>query len=470
MVVAGIGAVKETIPSREIQFHPLSFQDEAGRLFKWRGELYRGLSGPSASFLAQFVEGDAGRELMATGLLVETEVTGFAVEGFDLVLRHRLLPFPSYPFEWCAGMFRAATLVVIELAIALARSGLMLKDAHPWNVLFDGCHPLWVDLTSIQPANGSRLWPAEAEFYDNCVHPLLLMAQGRDKLARAIIAESEVVQRADLELLGGSRSLLIDMTTALLSHLPEEKRKAIRKTLRPLRSVLGTKEKAAPDIPLMQRLEQIKAEVAGIRLSSCEPRALSHDFQPNEKWNTKQRSVHRILSEKKPRTVLDIASGTGWSSQLAAQFSEHVVAFDLDAEAVAHLFDTARSRDLPILPLVMDFTRPTPARGLGGHVHIAASERFSCEMVLLLGFLHDLVFRYRRLGLTEICDALASFSRRWLVVEFIPGDDAEVGPLWSNWFAGYNLDNFKTALGRHFSKIEVLPSYPGARVLLLCEK
>jgi hypothetical protein len=91
-------------------------------------------------------------------------------------------------------------------------------------------------------------------------------------------------------------------------------------------------------------------------------------------------------------------------------------------------------------------------------------------MVLLLGFLHDLVFRYRRLGLTEICDALASFSRRWLVVEFIPGDDAEVGPLWSNWFAGYNLDNFKTALGRHFSKIEVLPSYPGARVLLLCEK
>ena len=470
MVVAGTRAVKEIIPSNEIQFHPLSFQDEAGRLFNWRGELYRGLSGPSAPFLAQFVEGEAGRELMAAGLLIETEVTGFAVEGFDLVLRHRLLPFASYPFEWCAAMFHAATLAIIELAIALVRHDLMLKDAHPWNVLFDGCHPLWVDLTSIQPANGTRLWPAEAEFYDNCVHPLLLMAQGREKLARAIIAESEVVQRADLELLGGSRSLLIDITTALLSHVPEKQRKAIRKTLRPLRSALGGNGKAVPDIPLMQRLEQIKAEVAGIRVSSGEPQALPHAFQPNEKRNARERSLHRILSEKKPRTVLDIASGPGRSTELAAQFSEQVVAFDLDAEAVAHLFESARSHGLPILPLVMDFTRPTPARGLGGHVHIAATERFPCEMVLLLGFLHDLVFRYRRLGLTEICDALASFSQRWLVVEFVPGDDAEVGPLWSNWFARYTLDNFRTALARHFSKIEVLPSHPGARVLLLCEK
>ena len=97
-------------------------------------------------------------------------------------------------------MFKAAALTIINLAIGLARHDLMLKDAHPWNVLFDGCRPVWIDLTSIIPANGSREWPAESEFYDNCVYPLLLMAQGREKLARSIIAENEVVQRADLEM------------------------------------------------------------------------------------------------------------------------------------------------------------------------------------------------------------------------------------------------------------------------------
>ena len=126
--------------------------------------------------------------------------------------------------------------------------------------------------------------------------------------------------------------------------------------------------------------------------------------------------------------------------------------------------------ELSILPLLMDFTRPTSARGLANHSHIAATERFPCEMVLMLGFLHELVFRYRRLGLNEICDGLALFSKRWVVVEFIPGDDPEVGPLWSNWFADYTLDNFKRALSRHFPKIEVLPSHPAPRVLLFCDR
>ncbi len=462
--------MKEIIPSAEVRFHPLSFQDEAGRLFHWRGDLYHGISAGPAPFLVRLLEGEAGEKLIAEGLLIETEIVPFALEGFDLVLRHRLLPFASYPFEWCTAMFKAACLNIINLAIGLARHDMMLKDAHPWNVLFDGCRPVWIDLTSIIPANDSRIWPAEAEFYDNCVHPLVLMAQGREKLARAIIAESEVVHRANLELLGGSRSLLIDLTTALSSHVPDEKRKAGRKTLRPLRSVVSRKRGPAPAIPLLQRLERIKLEVETIEVPFGEAQASPHTFEPDEKWNDRQRSVQHILRQTMPRTVLDIASGTGWYSELAAHFSEDVVAFDTDPAAVGQLFASTRARQLSILPLLMDFTRPTSARGLANHSHLAATERFPCEMVLMLGFLHDLVFRYRRLGLNEICDGLALFSKRWLVVEFIPGDDPEVGLLWSEWFASYTLDNFKHALGRHFSRIEVLPSHPDSRVLLFCER
>jgi len=462
--------VKQIIPSTEVRFHPLSFQDEAGRLFHWRGDLYRGISAPAAPCLLRLLEGEAGKKLVAEGLLIETEVTPFALEGFDLVLRHRLLPFASYPFEWCSAMFKAACLTIINLAIGLARHDLILKDAHPWNVIFDGCRPVWIDLTSIIPANGSRVWPAEGEFYDNCLHPLLLMAQGREKLARAIIADSEVVQSADLELFGGSRSLLIDVTTALLSRVPEKKRKMVRKTLRPLRSVVTRKSKVAPTIPLLPRLEQIKLEVENIEVPFWERQASPHAFEPNEEWDAKQRSVHQVLSQTKPRTVLDIASGSGWYSELAAHFSDDVATFDTDPEAVGRLFASARARQLSILPLVMDFTRPTSARGLADHSHIAATERFPCEMVLMLGFLHELVFRYRRLGLNEICDGLALFAKRWLIVEFIPGDDPEVRSLWSNWFAQYTLDNFKRALSRHFSRIEVLPSQPAPRVLLFCDR
>jgi len=471
MVVRRERTVKQIIPSSEVAFHPLSFQDEAGRLFKWRDGLYRGISAQAAPFLnTTFLQGDAARKLIAEGLLIDTQVTPFALNGFDLVLSHQLLPFASYPFEWCAAMFKAASLTIINLAIGLSRHDLTLKDAHPWNVLFNGCRPVWVDLTSIIPANGSREWPAEGEFYDNCVHPLILMSQGREKFTRLLISEYEALTPADLEMLGVSRSLSVDVATAVLSRLPEQKRRAFRKSLRPLRSLFRKKNNGSMPVPLLQRLEQIKAEVQNIAVPFSESPESQQSFTPDRGWNARQLSLHKILSEKKPRTVLDIASGSGWFSELAAQFSEHVAAFDTDPEAVARLFASARARDLSILPLVMDFTRPNPARGLADHSHIAATERFQCEMVLLLGFLHELVFRYRRLGLKEICDGLALFATRWVVVEFIPGDDPEVGPLWSDWFAGYTLDNFKTALSRHFSRIEILPSHPPSRVLLLCER
>lgn len=461
--------MKQAIPSDEIRFHPLSFQDEAGRLFQWRGALYRAITAGSAPFLTSLLAGPVGPALVDAGLLIESALTPYTLDGFELVLSHRLLPFASYPFEWCTAMFKAACLQILDLSIALARHDLMLKDAHPWNVIFDGCRPVWIDLTSILPANGARTWPAEAEFHDNCLHPLLLMAQGRDKLARAIIADSEIVQRADLEQFGGSRSLLIDVTTALLSHVPERKRKMIRQTLRPLRSVRNRKVDSK-SIPLLQRLEQIKQEVAEISVPFEKTRASAANFEPNDNWNAKERALHQILRLAKPRTVLDIAPGAGWSSELAAHLGAKVVGFETDPEAVGRLFASARARKLSLLPLVMDFTRPTAARGLANHSHIAATERYRCEMVLMLGFLHDLVFRYRRLGLDAISDGLALFSERWLVLEFIPGDDPEVGALQSEWFAGYTLENLQRALGRHFSRIEVMPSYPPSRVLLFCER
>jgi hypothetical protein len=143
-----------------------------------------------------------------------------------------------------------------------------------------------------------------------------------------IVLVTARVQRADLELVGGSHSLLVDVTTALLSRIPEGKRRAVRKTLRPLRSVLTNKSKASPEIPLLRRLEQIKTDVENIRVPLGKPQSPDFSFQPNESWNAKQQSLHQILREKKPRSVLDIASGSGWFSGLAAQFSDAVAAFD----------------------------------------------------------------------------------------------------------------------------------------------
>ena len=48
-------------------------------------------------------------------------------------------------------MLRDAALAILTLAAELAERGLTLKDSHPWNVLFHGTRPVWVDVTSVGP-------------------------------------------------------------------------------------------------------------------------------------------------------------------------------------------------------------------------------------------------------------------------------------------------------------------------------
>jgi hypothetical protein len=416
------------------------------------------------------LDGNAGKELIADGLLIPTTLTPFGLDGFDLVLQHHVVPFASYHFEWCPAMFKAACLTIIDLAIALCRHGLMLKDAHPWNILFDGWRPIWVDITSIVPMSVESRWAAADEFQDECFLPLLLMAQGRDKLARAIMAGREQIGKRELESIGASRSLVGDLLATVSSHFSPYRRKIFRGALRRARSSLTrarTRNSTAGSLPRF--LGKVKIEVEKTEVPFQMP-LKSPETGETESWTPKQRNVRRILQEKKPRTVLDIASGDGWFSRLAASFGSHVVAFDIDAEAGGRLFAHAVATGQSILPLVMDFVRPTMGGGLANHSHLAASERLRCELVLLLGVLHDLIFRYRRLSLSEIADGVARLAARWAVIEFIPPDDPEIGVLWTDWFAGYSLENFVEALRGHFSRIEQWPSYPDGRVLLLCER
>jgi hypothetical protein len=183
----------------------------------------------------------------------------------------------------------------------------------------------------------------------------------------------------------------------------------------------------------------------------------------------KQRNLHHILSELKPYSVLDIGSNTGWYSKLAASLGSQVVAFDTDESCITQLYDEARNKDLAILPLVMDFTKPTPSRGLASHWAIAATERFQCDMVLALALVHHIVLE-RRLNFDQIVEGLALFSKRWVVVEFVPREDQDMGQHGLHRLSWYTLDNFIDALKKRFHNVSILPSHPEPRVLLLCEK
>jgi hypothetical protein len=161
-------------------------------------------------------------------------------------------------------------------------------------------------------------------------------------------------------------------------------------------------------------------------------------------------------------------AGASGCAEAAALLGSEVVAMDASPARVTQLYGQVRSNQSSILPLVMDFVDPTPARGLFGHWAIAATDRFRSDMVIALDLVRHTALT-RHLDFMHIAGGLALFSRRWLLVEFAAIDDFASGDTLvdTSW---YTLDNFIGALRAHFSSIDVLPLSPGLHRLLLCEK
>jgi hypothetical protein len=163
------------------------------------------------------------------------------------------------------------------------------------------------------------------------------------------------------------------------------------------------------------------------------------------------------------------AGGTNCAGAAAVLGSE-VVLFDADPGRVSRVYRQVRGTQAHILPLVMNFIDPTPSRGLAAHWAIAATARFPCDLVLALRLVHQAVFKWR-LTFAHVVDGLASFTRRWLLLEFnppLPIAGEKPGTPDLDW---YTLDNMINSLKTRFRTVSVVPGLEDSpAVLLLCEK
>lgn len=429
---------------------------------------------------------------------------------YEMVLEHERIPFVTYPHEWSASMFKEAALLHIELYERLEEHGLTIKDWHPHNILFSATRPVFVDFTSIIPISDlpkqphlqsgrpprgmAGVWDATSkatyEMYRLMFEPyfglpLVMMHRRRHARARQRIYEtalnaaestSPITRREAFD--GSLAGRLIyevearRLYVALLEKGPEKPR-----FFRRLRRIV----------------ESRKVALKGSGYSSYyEDKNEAFDSSVSTNWTNKQRGVHETLTRFKPRTVLDLGSNTGWFSMLAAKLGASVIAVDLDEASIDRLFTDARREGLDVLPLVANLTQPLPALypkvfedepslsliGEGAPLAAPADERLQCEMVLALAIVHHLALG-QALTFEAIGAILGRLATKYLCVEFVNIDDPMIvgdPPFFPAWnaardsFGWYTRDNFMTALGQHFGTVEILPSHPETRSLLVCSK
>lgn len=476
---------KTEIPLQEVNFHSMSFKDPVARVFWWNQELYRGISEKRAKLYEGLFQDGTVEHLIEKGLLIKTELTPFAMEGYPLIVKHRILPFVSFAYEWSSLMLKEAALSIIDLEIELGKRGLTLQDSHPWNILFDGYKPVWIDFGSILPsgsASADNWWPAYGEFRQFFLYPLQIMSQGHPHIARYLLMytnlhEPEIPALIHKPSLArATKQMLRMLLTATEMRIPASLRPVFKKVLSKL-EVYRWKAETRKCKSRFEFLCNVRREVEAITLSSGQTEWTGYDsdlphepFPPVSDWPTKAQSVYRVLSETKPRTVLDYACNRGWYSKLAAHLGSTVVGLDSDEQCVNELFSAAKEKNLSVLSLVMDCRYPSPAIGIGdGCYGGAAPQRLRSEMVIALAIVHHLVFK-AQFSFHQIVEALSDFAEKWLLVELPLAEDSHVSGWYSDNYSWYTLKNFEEALRGRFNRVTILPSSDEHRVLLLCEK
>lgn len=355
------------------------------------------------------------KQWVADGLLVP----------FEWLDAHQLLsprlPFVSSPEEWCdAQLLNAAqlTLTLLEEANAVSAD---LKDASAWNVIFDGCKPVFCDLTSLESLE-THAWWAAGQFVRHFVGPLWL-ARATGLQARAVFRMSRDGAEPQLlrETLGWRRFLC---------------------RCWPLVAGAGDNRGAKPAQAAHAKTPAYRRNlVASLRwmLDGVKPRATRHtvwgrythqrDHYTPPALQAKREQVAQWLTQLRPAWTLDLGCNTGEYSQLALEAGSRVIALDGDHDAIQTMYLQHTGHGL-LYPLLANLDDLHAGRGWAGNEHAGLVQRLSAcaDLVLMLALLHHLCIA-AAVHMDQVAEFAARCTRRWLIVEWLQPTDPQVQQL-----------------------------------------
>ena len=492
------------IPIDEVVWVSSSGADDFGRLFEWRGDFYRHIRPEVSEGRRAVLSSPSVGRALTKGLLIPTEVVALSLTQGDLVLRHERVPVVSYPSEWSSSMLKDAAHLILDLEDVLAGDSLTIADANPWNVLFIGPRPVFVDIGAIVRIDEPRLWmisgadplfPARQQFERFFLEPLRVLAEGHDRLVRALLSDYWGISRSEREALTGSltfvskraakqarASVLPAATRFARRVLPEGARDRLRSRVPnvevEVRPTYGVPASLPGPADRRAAVAKVRADVDRVEVTSRSFWANYYtafhagevpDLEPGPGWTAKNHAVNDVLAKVSPRICLDIGSNEGWFSRLAERHGAYVIAADIDNATINNLHGMAKQESLRLLPLVFDVRSPTPGAGPCNRWLIPGLERLRADLVLALAVTHHLVFS-QVMTFDQIAQSFAALSERWLLVEFMPRDDQYVADLLGPQHDWYTEEGYLAAFGRSFILRDQFASFPEPRKLFLFER
>jgi ribosomal protein L11 methylase PrmA len=450
-----------------------SFRDPSGFLFQREGVLFRQVN--------QFYRADY-EQLMKSGLYQQLTDSGWLVQHQEVsqepvdpklayqVIKPEVLPFISYPYEWCFSQLKDAALLTLKIQKAAYDHGMSLKDASAYNIQFKGCKPVLIDTLSFEIYREGEPWTAYRQFCQHFLAPLALMAYRDIRLSQLLRVYIDGIP-LDLasRLLPGRTRFNFSLATHLHLHAAAQRRYADKTVTKEslthrmsraaFQGLIDSLETTVRKLQWMPAGTEWAAYYADTNYSA---RALEH----------KKQVIDDFLKQIKPIVVWDLGGNTGVFSRIASNQSALTISFDIDPSAVELNYrEAVEKRESQLLPLVTDLTNPSPSIGWRNKERSALLERGPAGAAMALALIHHLAIS-NNVPLESLADFLAQISP-WLIIEFVPKMDSQVQRLLArrqDIFPDYHQDGFVQAFSKMFAIRQSVQILDSERQLFLMER
>lgn len=388
----------------------------------------------------------------------EVEATAYKI------IQPELIPFISYPYEWCFSQLKAAALTTLRIQKIALQGGMSLKDASAYNIQFRNGKPVLIDTLSFGIYEEGRPWVAYRQFCQHFLAPLALMGATDVRLNRLA---RDYIDGVPLDL----ASRLLPKSTwfrfALLLHIhlhaKSQKRFAASRKVPPDRKLSKT--------GLLGIIDSLETAVAKMNWQPAGTEWGDYYEDTNyspEALDDKRTIVCRYLDEIGPRTLWDMGANTGLFSRLASERGMQTVALDSDPAAVEKAYRMIDEAHSSLVPLCIDLTNPSPAIGWANRERLSLIERGPVDAVMALALIHHLAIS-NNLPLQRIALFFSTLCQH-LIIEFVPKSDSQVQRLLEtrqDIFPKYTQRFFENEFS-HYFRIERVDSIADSeRVLYL---
>lgn len=414
-----------------------SLVDPVGAVFLSDEKIFRLINNDFIQKTQLLLKSGLIEELINENYFPKTLTSDITFENHSLVLEHELISV-SYPHEWSPSMLKDAALLTIKVNKIAQKYGYYLKDFHPYNILFNGNKPIFIDFGSLTKTDKEAKENID-EFVYSFVAPLILFQEGDYYLAHKLLLDA---YNPNSRLLVGSISkyLTSKVNKFFLSQVAFLNLFKIQFSGRLTNRIISKISKKVKFIKAVNSISFLESKIESIVFQKS-PNSAWSNYQSQYNFLDMPPRFNKIIQMTKDlsdiNTSLDVAGNHAYLSILLSSLSKFkkLTSMDYDIAAIDFAYSSIKGTSTNINLIANNFLELTYDKNL--------VSRLKSDVVYGLALTHHLVLS-QNINICIVFDVFHSLANKYVFIEFMPlglwaGHDVHTPPI-PSW---YNVDWFK---------------------------